>query len=303
MADSTGLLFWAENLGNIAAVFITKYPINHSYHMRWVYLSKQGQDEYINRLAQSAGVLPTPIERWQYEDDTGSGLVLRGIMKHKIMKRCWQDGRQFRYMDTGYFGNRPSALNPHGWKWYHRIVPNDLQHGDIIDRPSDRWQKLAIKIQPWRRTGRSIVVVVPDEKACTFYDTAVDSWLEHTIEQIKQHTDRPVIIRHRTADPDARTRDRSTSFASVLAGDVHAVVTFNSVAATESILAGIPAFVNAPANAARPVANTDFSRLDDPWYADSDFVQAWACHLAYGQFHIDELSNGTALRILDEYSL
>lgn len=266
---------------------------------RWIYLSKKGQDEYINRLARGAGVASTAIESWSYDDDPSAGIVLRGIMKHKIMKRCWAEGRPFRYMDTGYFGNRPSERNPQGWKWYHRIVDNDLQHGEIQLQSPDRWNSLGINLRPWRRDGRNIVIVMPDEKACLFYDTTPEAWLESIMNQMAGRTDRPIIVRQRVADPDTRTRNKTTSFEAVLRGDTFAIVTFNSVAASEAIVAGIPAFVTAPCNAARPVANLDLARINDPWYADSDLVYAWACHLAYGQFHIKELENGTALAMLD----
>ena len=268
--------------------------------MEWIYLSKKGTDEYINRLARGAGVMPIAIEDWTYEQEPEKGLVLRGIMKHKIMKRCWADGRAFRYMDTGYFGNRPSAQNPRGWKWYHRIVDNDLQHGDIVMQSSDRWDRLGIRISPWRRNGRNIVIAMPDEKACLFYDTTPDAWLASIERQIAGKTDRPIIVRQRVADPDSRTRDPATSFDAVLRGDTFAVITFNSTAATEAVLAGIPAFVTAPCNAARPVANLDLARINDPWYPDADLVRAWACHLAYGQFHISELEDGTALALLGD---
>lgn len=270
--------------------------------MDWIYLSKKGKDEYIARLAEGAGVQPVPIETWRYEDDPTAGLVLRGIMKHEIMKRCWQDGRQFRFMDSGYFGNRLGPLNPHGWKWWHRIVPNDLQHDKIIPRPADRWERFGITLAPWNRKGKRILIVAPDEKACIVYGTTVDRWLSQTLAAVKQHTDRPLLVRHRTAQPTARTRDPETSFAAALADDIFAVVTFNSVAATESVMAGIPAFVTAPCNAARPVANLDLKKIDSPWYPDRDLVHAWVCHLAYGQFHNNELSDGTALKILDETS-
>lgn len=269
------------------------------HNHEWIYLSKKGTDEYINRFARGAGVAPTAIEDWQYDHEPGKGLVLRGIMKHKIMKRCWADGRPFRYMDTGYFGNRPSARNPNGWKWYHRIVNNDLQHDDVVPQSSDRWDRLGITIRPWRKDGRNIVIAMPDEKACLFYDTTPDAWLESVGKKLAGRTDRPIIVRQRVADPDARTRDAASSFDSVLHGDTFAVITFNSVAATEAVIAGIPAFVTAPCNAARPVANLDLDRIADPWYPDPDLVRAWACHLAYGQFHINELEDGTAIALLD----
>lgn len=266
----------------------------------WIYLSKGGIDEYINLMAKGAKVAPVPIENWRYDDDMDSGLVLRGIMKHKIMKKCWQDKRPFRYMDTGYFGNRPYEKNPRGWKWYHRVVNNNLQHHEIIPRARDRWERLAIDIKPWRKNGRNIVIVMPDDKACQFYNTTALDWLRTIEQQLAAATDRPIHIRHRIADPDSRTRNQHTSFAATLMNDTFATVVFNSVAATESVVSGIPTFVTAPSNAALPVANTDLAQIDNPWYADRDMVQAWACHLAYGQFHISELEDGTALKILDQ---
>jgi hypothetical protein len=82
--------------------------------------------------------------------------------------------------------------------------------------------------------------------------------------------------------------------------DVFALVTFNSVAAVESIFHGIPAFTLAPANAASPVALQDLGLIESPYYADSDKLYAWACHLAYGQFHVSELRNGRAKIMLEQ---
>ena len=221
--------------------------------------------------------------------------MLRGIMKHKIIKQCWADGRPFRYMDSGYLGNRPGFNNPHGWKLWHRIVPNNLQHDTVIPRPSDRWNQLGLEMSN-RRRGSSILIVAPDEKPCKFYDIELDAWLDETVATIKQHTDRLIVIRDRTRSRTERKTNRLEH--SLL--DVHTVVTFNSIAATESVLAGVPVFVLAPCNAARPVANLDLTKIETPWFPDRDQLQAWANHLAYGQFHIDEFKNGTAERILNQ---
>ena len=264
--------------------------------MNWIFLNKNNADEYIEMFARGSGAVPIALETWQYEHDQNT-IVVRGIMKHKIIKKCWQDQRPFLYMDSGYVGNRASTNNPNGWKHYHRIVFNDLQHDKIIPRSADRWERLRIKIQPWRCTGNKILIVAPDEKPCIFYGIDLEQWISQTVATIKQHTDRPVEIRQR--NPDRRVRVKNNLESAL--DDVHAVVTFNSIAATESILAGVPAFVIAPAaNAAKPVCNTDLSKIETPWLPDSDLIYKWACHLAYGQFHTTELANGTAARILKE---
>ena len=77
----------------------------------------------------------------------------------------------------------------------------------------------------------------------------------------------------------------------------HALVTFQSVAAVESVLFGVPAFTSAP-TAADPVCDKDLSLIENPTPQDSDKIHKWAHHLAYGQFHVSELKDGTAYRML-----
>ena len=262
-----------------------------------IFLSKGGEDEYINMLAAGCKTEPTPLEQFVYEN-SNDPLVIRGILKHKIMKRCWQDGRDFYYVDTGYFGNERNANNPNGWKYWHRIVKNNLQHGEIIPRPDDRFKLFNKKFNPWKKSGRKILIAAPDEKPCKFYGITRNDWVRQTIDTIKQYTDRPIEVRERA--PKRIDRIKTDTLQSALDNDVFVLVTFNSVAAIESIFHGIPAFTLAPANAASPVALQDLSQIENPYYADSDKLYAWACHLAYGQFHVNEMKNGTALKLLKE---
>lgn len=256
----------------------------------WIFLSKNGEDEYINMFATGSKGTVTNTDNFVYEDSSAP-IVLRGILKYKIMQRCWANNRDFYYMDTGYFGNGR-------WKTWHRIVKNDLQHNNIVLRSSDRLDKLKLKFHN-RRFGSKIIIAAPDEKPCRFYGIDRQHWLDQTVAKIKQHTDRPIVIRERVADRTQRMV--SDPLVRVLADDVHALVTFNSAAAIESIMMGVPAFVLAPTHAAAPVASCDLSQIEHPVWADSDKIHAWACHLAYGQFHISELKNGSAYRILNEH--
>lgn len=260
-----------------------------------IFLSKEGEDEYINMFAQGCRLTPMSTKDFVYEHSQDP-IVLRGILKHKIMKKCWKDGRTFYYMDTGYFGNERTTANSNGWKYWHRIVKNDLQHGEIIPRPNDRFKKFNKKFQPWKKDGLKILIAKPDEKPCKFYGIDLEQWVQDTINVLKQYTDRPIEVRERA--PKRIDRISTDTLQQALDDDVFALVTFNSVAATEAIFHGIPTFTLAPSNAASPVSLQDLAKINEPYYPDADKLYAWACHLSYGQFHVSELKTGQAMEML-----
>lgn len=264
----------------------------------WIFLSKGGQDEYINMFAIGTGGRVISTEDFNFED-SNDPIVMRGILKKKIIQQCWQTSRDFYFMDTGYLGNQKSPVNPMGWKFYHRIVKDDLQYaGDIIPRPEDRFKRLAIPIEKWKRGGRKILIAAPDEKPMRFYGFNQEQWIENTINTIQQYTDRPIEVRERVKSRLDRVVHNTLKEA--MDDDVHCLVTFNSNSATEAIMYGIPAFTLAPSHAASPVTSNDLSRIENPYYPDKDKVYAWACHLAYLQYHNNELKDGSAKRMIEE---
>jgi len=262
-----------------------------------IFLSKNGEDHYINNFARGSGYRPINSDNFDY-DSSKDPIVLRGILKKKIIQKCWEDGRDFYYVDTGYFGNEVTSSNPNGWKYWHRIVRNNLQHDQIITRSGDRFKHFNKKFMPWKKDGRKILIAAPDEKPCKFYGIDKDTWISSTIQTISTYTDRPIVVRER-----AKLRsDRITTntLEEALNDDVFALVTFNSIAAVESVFHGIPVFTLAPTNAASPMGSKDLSQIENPKYPSDDERYAWGCHLAYGQFHVTEMNNGTALKMLKD---
>lgn len=266
----------------------------------WIFISKKGADPFINQFAVGCNTPITNSENFEFSSST-SPIVFRGILKKTLINQCWDNHRDFYYMDTGYFGNDISNTNPSGSKIWHRIVKNNLQHADIISRPPDRWLKFNRKILPWKKDGRKILIAKPDEKPCKFYGINLDEWTSSVISTLKQYTDRPIEIRDRA--PLRVDRIASDTFINAINNDVFAVVTFNSNAATEAIMNGIPAFVLAPSHAALPVASADLTMIETPNYATSDKLFAWACHLAYGQYHVSELKSGIAKHMLETFNV
>ena len=218
-------------------------------------------------------------------------VVFRGITKSKYMRACEAKSRDYYYIDTGYFGNTRK-------KFYHRITKNAMQNiGPVIERPADRlaltgWQKRKF------RPGRNILICPPSAKAMENFGINLKEWIENTIITIKSNTDRPIVIREKLG---RRSRSSTDTMEMALDRDVHCLVTYNSIAATEAVLLGKPAFTLGP-NAAHSVSSTDLTQIDTPYYPTMDEVEAWAAHLAYSQFSEAEMMNGTAWRILNDHA-
>lgn len=217
-------------------------------------------------------------------------VLFRGITKMKHMKACEAIGRDYYYIDTGYFGNIRKKL-------YHRITKNAMQNiGPVIERPSDRLETIG-----WHRTkfrpGRNILLCPPSAKAMSCFGLDLDQWMMETINTIKQYTDRPIIIRKKLS---RRERSTTDTIEMALKDDVHCLVTYNSIAASEALLNGKPAFTLGP-NAAHSLSLSDLSKIETPYIPTADEIVAWAAHLAYCQFTELEMRDGTAWRILNDH--
>jgi hypothetical protein len=231
-------------------------------------------------------------------DDTESALVVRGIIKRKYIHRAQSQNRDFYYMDTGYFGNFASPGNPSGKKIWHRIVKNELQKSTIEEFPPDRWNAL-VKSDPrlawkgWKKPGDKILVVIPNPKSCDFFGINYEEWKHSTIQTIKKLTDKPIVVREK----GSRSQRQHYSIYDALNDGVFATVAFNSIAAIESIAYGVPAFVSVSC-AASPLAESDLTKINSPYYPDEKSIQRHCQSLAYGQFTSEEINNGTAWKIL-----
>jgi hypothetical protein len=216
--------------------------------------------------------------------------VIRGITKGKQMDGCRAAGRDFYYMDTGYFGNGKRKL-------YHRITKNNVQNfGPIIDRPVDRLQATGFQPHKFYR-GTNILLAPPSQKLLNLYNINLEEWLQNTQDEIKKYTDRPVITRLKQTRA-SRVSDNTMEMA--LAQDVHCLVTFSSIAAGEALLLGKPAITLGP-NAAAALCSQSLSEIENPKIPTLDEVAAWARHIAYCQFTEVEMRDGTAWRILNDH--
>lgn len=228
-------------------------------------------------------------------------LVVRGVVSKTEIVICNESHRDFYYVDTGYLGNFPSPGNNSGKKVWHRVVKNGLQHSDICSVPSDRWDALVkqdprLKWNGWKDYNKKILLVLPNPKATRFYDIDCDAWIKETTAQIKKYSTLPIEVRVKGSRSE---RNQGYTIYDAFDSGVYATVAFNSIAALESVLYGIPAFVSVPC-AASPLASTDLSQLANPFKPATETILKQCHTIAYGQFTTDELLNGTAWKLLNE---
>ena len=227
------------------------------------------------------------ISTWDRVSNSATPVVIRGITKRKEMQACRNAGRDFYYIDTGYFGNGRH-------KTYHRITLNDVQYfGPIKDRPTDRLDRTNVQFHKFT-SGRNILLAPPSQKLLNLYDINLEEWMDQTISEIKKYTDRPIVVRTKQG---RSVRTSTDTMEMALSRDVHCLVTYTSIAAGEALLFGKPAITLGP-NAAAPLCSHSISEIENLAVPTVDEVRRWAAHLAYCQFNETEMKDGTAWRIL-----
>lgn len=239
-----------------------------------------GGNPVIRAFAEGTGC------RLAYAEDEPETLsdipVVWGVLRDsaRIVSQAKAQSLYFFYIDHAYFDRG------HGKSY--RITRNRYEAGPLRKCPSDRFTKLGIEIEPWRKSGREIIVCPPTEYFIEAH--LCGDWLDKTLEILRAATDRPIIIREKP-QPGETSVPLKTALASA-----HALVTHSSNVAIEAACFGTPVFVN-DASAAAPIGQTDYSKIETPVYPDRE---PWLKHLAYNQFSIDEIRTGDAWRLLLE---
>lgn len=196
--------------------------------------------------------------------------VVWGLMRgaQQVIEEAMSRGDGWFYMDHGYFGRG----HPDG---YYRVTRNGWQKTVIEDRPPDRFRKLGLTILPYR-TGKSIIMVPPSATVRAVMGAYWPPPLDTT---------RPLHVSRKDGKPWYE------KFKSA-----YMVVTYNSIAAVEAVLRGTPVMTTGQ-SAAQMFSSKD---IESPMIAEDR--EQWAWSLAYGQFTLDELRDGTAWRILSASS-
>jgi hypothetical protein len=193
---------------------------------------------------------------------------------------------------------------------FNGVFPNTGIYCDTIIDPA-RWQKLSknlnLSLKDYRTTGDHILVCLQRNGGWSMGSTDVQDWAIQTINTLRQHTNRPIVIRAHPGDKasreylDPRSAKCRIKFSKAvrlstnanLVDDLRncwAAVNYNSSPVVGAAVEGIPIFVMDPIKSqCRDVANTDLAQIENPQMPDR---QPWVERLAMSHWNFDELKSG-----------
>jgi hypothetical protein len=183
------------------------------------------------------------------------------------------------------------------------------------DIDSTRWSKISqdlnISLKPWRAQGNHILICLQRHGGWSMGGVSVQTWLDQTIAQIRQHSrKRPIIVRTHPGDKKIKSilkinhKNVHVSVNERLIDDLRhawATVVYNSSPSVASLIEGVPAFITDPVpqhSQTYGVANTDLSLLENPEMPDR---QSWIERIAMCHWNFNELRSGEAWQFFKKY--
>jgi hypothetical protein len=184
--------------------------------------------------------------------------------------------------------------------------------GIYFDTPVDtsRWHKISrdlkITVKDYRTAGQHILVCLQRNNGWSMAGLSVVNWARTTIAQLRQHTDRPVVVRPHPGDQKSQVYLKelinfqsqlnfTISNGTSIKDDLHncwAAVNHNSSPAVAAAIEGMPVFVTDPERSqCWEIANTDLSMIEQPTCPDRTH---WLNRAAMSHWKFDELRSGEA---------
>lgn len=223
------------------------------------------------------------FEKWTDKPVAVVG-TLRG--SEKVIWEAQKRKHTFLYMDHAYF-HATRDYKDKGFGLLYRIIRSQMQLNYLVDLQQKDYKRIQrfkpIKVKTFHKSGRYILVLPPTQAIARLYGINYEEWLKETMNTIKKYTDRPIIIRNKTEKIPLQNQLK----------EAWAVVTYQSTAAIEAIINGVPVFCDEIC-CAKPVAETDFTKIEKPKYTDNDFRKKWIDSLLSCQFSMSEIESGLA---------
>ena len=219
------------------------------------------------------------------------------------------DSNLFRYKDL----SDPDCYLRYS---FDGVFPNTGIYCDTEIDPS-RWQiisqSLNMPLQPYRKNGHHILMCLQRDGGWSMGNFSVVDWIVRTVQDIRQYTDREIVLRPHPGDkgaaqyladfkPTGPLKRVRISTNRHLMDDLRkcwCVVNHNSSPTVGAAIEGYPIFVTDPFRTqCREIANTEFSTIENPQLPDR---RSWINRLSMFHWSQDEVLQGDTWRHMRKF--
>ena len=194
------------------------------------------------------------------------------------------------------------------WKVGLNGINKDAYFGNAT-RSSNRAKRFGLELKPWRTEGEYILICGQHDKSLQWAGMPpMSQWVQKTITEIQQYTNRPIIFRPHPRCPlphiehefknvlrqDPRKLTGTYDDFDMKFDNIWATVSWSSNPGIHSIINGVPAFVG-PSSLAWNVANASLEDIENPHMGAR---QEWLEEYAHTEHTIDEIAQGIPLNHL-----
>jgi len=172
---------------------------------------------------------------------------------------------------------------------------------------SDRFDKLGLKIKKWRKPTDDghILIACQNLNDASLFGLNYTWWLDNTIHHLLKRTKRKIVVRDH---PENKTKlldflnksfmihTKQVEYQNIgtiqeaLKG-AHCVVTYSSGSSIDSILEGVPVIPGSEYNFVYDISSHSLDDIENPKLGDRKQL---LYNLAYAQWSVEEIQNGTA---------
>lgn len=193
---------------------------------------------------------------------------------------------------------------------FNGVFPNTGLYCDSVINP-ERWRKISknlnLSLKDYRQSGKHILICLQRNGGWSMGNVDIQDWAVKTIDTLRKHTDRPIVIRPHPGDKASKEIIRphhpqckikfskivSLSTNQSLLDDLKncwAVINYNSSPVVGAAIEGYPIFVSDPDKSqCAEIANVDLLQIENPNLPDR---QKWAERLSMFHWNFDELKSG-----------
>jgi hypothetical protein len=176
-----------------------------------------------------------------------------------------------------------------------------------VNSKPDRFNKLNLKIKPWRKStdDSHILITTQNLNDASLFGIHYTWWLENTIRHLLKKTNRKIIVRDHPENKSKlseylnntfmihtkQVEYQNTGTIQEALKNTHCMVTYSSGSSIDAILEGIPVISSSEYSFVWDISSHTLNDIENPKCGNREQL---LYDLAYSQWSIEEIENGTA---------